>query len=88
MGMLNAISRTVFVAGTGLALTFGVSSAAASARIPDIPPGEPTLECMESGGVASCSSPAACAYACRYYGYPTGIPSSCNVATRCCYCGS
>lgn len=83
----NAISRAVFVAGTSLALAFGAATAVAAERIPDIPPSEPTLECQEAGGWASCSSQAACAYACRYYGFPSGI-SSCNVATRCCTCGS
>ncbi len=87
MRMLDSISRAVFVAGTGLALTFGVTTAALGARIPSVPPGEPTIECMEVGGVASCSTQSACAYACNYYGYPQGI-SSCNLSTRCCTCGS
>ncbi|HEY0020678.1 MAG TPA: hypothetical protein VGC13_30545 [Longimicrobium sp.] len=87
MVTLHAISRTVFVVGTGLALTFGFTTAAAGARIPNTPPAEPTLECQESGGWASCGTQAACAYACRYYGFPSGI-SACNVSTRCCYCGS
>ncbi|HEX6912143.1 MAG TPA: hypothetical protein VF142_17200 [Longimicrobium sp.] len=88
MVTLNAISRTVFVAATGLALAFGVSTAAAGERIPEVPPAEPTLECMEAGGVASCSTQAACAYACRYYGYPSTMPGTCNLATRCCTCGA
>jgi hypothetical protein len=88
MVTLDAISRALFVAATGVALTFGVTSVAAGSRIPDVPPGEPTLECMEAGGVASCSSPAACAYACRYYGYPSTMPGTCNIATRCCTCGA
>ena len=87
MRTLNAISRAVLVAGTGVALTFGVTTAALGARIPDVPPGEPTLECMEAGGVASCSTQAACAYACRYYGYPSTMPGTCNISTRCCTCG-
>ncbi len=88
MVTLKAISRTLFVAGTGVALAFGFATAASGSRIPDLPPGEPTLECQEAGGWASCSSQSACAYACRYYGFPSTMPGSCNVATRCCTCGS
>lgn len=87
MATWNAISRTLLVAGTSVALAFGLTTAAAGASIPETPPGEPTLECMEAGGIASCSTQPACAYACRYYGYPSGI-SSCNLSTRCCTCGS
>ena len=87
MGTLNAISKAVFVAATAGALAFGLTTAAHGERIPGPPPGEPTLECMESGGVASCTSQAACAYACRYYGYPSGI-EWCDLSTRCCHCGS
>lgn len=86
MVTLRAISSTVFMAGTSLVLAFGVATAAAGSPVPAVPPEEPSLECMESGGIASCSSQPACAYACRYYGYPSA-GSSCNLATRCCTCG-
>lgn len=76
MRRFNSLSKTLFATATGLALVFGVSSAAL---------GEPTLECMESGGQASCVSQPSCAFECRSLGYPSGF-SQCNLATGCCYC--
>lgn len=72
----NAISKSVFATATAIALAFGISTAAI---------GEPTLECMESGGVASCVSQPSCAFECRQLGYPPNN-SNCNLSTNCCYC--
>jgi hypothetical protein len=76
MRTMAALSKTLFAGLTGLALAFGASTALA---------GEPTLECLESGGQASCVTQPSCAYECRQLGYPSGF-SQCNLATGCCYC--
>ena len=77
MRSLTTIPRAVFTAAVGAALTFGVATAARG--------GEPSLECMQSGGQASCNTHPSCAYQCRMLGYPAGS-SHCDVAARCCYC--
>jgi hypothetical protein len=72
---LMAMSKSIFAAATGLSLAFGATAAM----------GEPTIECMEAGGVASCISPASCESSCRALGYPQWN-SRCDVSMRCCYC--
>lgn len=76
MRTINSVSKLLFGAATSVALVFGVSSAAV---------GEPTLDCLDSGGQASCVTQPACAFACRGLGYPSGF-SRCDLATQCCYC--
>lgn len=75
MVALDAVSKTLLMGGTALALAFGGTTAL----------GEPTLECMESGGVASCRSAAECEFECTSMGYPANN-SRCDLSLRCCYC--
>lgn len=77
MRRIHSLPKSLFAATTGLALVFGVSSAAL---------GEPTIECLESGGQASCVTQPACGFECRSLGYLSGT-SYCDLSTQCCYCG-
>ena len=79
---LTTIRKTVFATATGVALAFGLSSAALATPAR----GEPTEECLESGGHAYCATHPSCEYACRQLGYTLFYTPRCDVATRCCYC--